>query len=165
MFGRYALSMPSFRSECVVNKPLAEVWAMFQDVEKLLPAMTPPEQGMVIEKVEPLPAQLGTKVYISTKSPIGRIKWVAEYVAFEPPHGTITGDVARFVDLQRKGPFKYWHHSHEFEAVTDHTTRCTDVITYTPPFGPLGWLGNIFVIRPALKKMFEHRAKVMKTMF
>jgi len=153
--------MPTLRFECVVKKPLAEVWAMFQDVERLLPAMTPPEQGMVIEKVEPLPPRLGTRVYISTKSPIGRVKWVAEYVEFVAPHGTITGSEARFVDEQIKGPFKRWRHTHEFEAIDDHTTRCSDIITYTPPLGPLGWFGNVLVIKPSLTKMFAHRAKVM----
>jgi ligand-binding SRPBCC domain-containing protein len=153
--------MPIFQSECIVHQSLADVWARFQDVEKLLPAMTPPQQGLVIERVEPRPPVLGTKVFISTKSPIGRVRWIAEYVEFVPPHATVTGDEARFVDLQIKGPFKYWRHTHAFAAIDDHTTRCTDMIDYKPPLGPLGWIGDIIIIRPALKKMFAYRAKVM----
>ena len=144
--------------------PIDRVWTMFQDTEAMLPKLTEPKQQLKIERVEPLPQQVGTEVVMSVKSPIGRIKWVARIVEHAPPHATITGVEARFVDEQVEGPFKSWRHTHEFEATGDETTRMTDHIEYQIGYGPLAYLANPLVVRPALKKMFVYREKVLMEM-
>jgi ligand-binding SRPBCC domain-containing protein len=144
--------------------PIDRVWAMFQDTESMLPKLTPPEQGLIIEKVGPLPQQVGTELVMSVRSPIGRIKWVARIVEVVPPHATITGVEARFVDDQIEGPFKSWRHTHEFEATGDASTRITDHVEYEVGYGPLGYLANPIVVRPALRKMFAYREKVLIVM-
>ena len=154
--------MATIQYDITIPLPIERVWAMFCDIKTIFPALTPPEQQMVLERIEPLPAQLGTEVLISSKSPIGRVKWLARYTEFVPPHAVVFGMEARFVDTQITGPFKSWVHSHEFEALDSTSTRCIDRITYTAPYGPLGWLANPLIIRPALNKMFAYRHQVMK---
>ena len=46
-----------------------------------------------------------------------------------------------FVDEQRFGPYKLWHHQHFFEEKEDYVLM-KDVVTYAPPFGLLGWIAN-----------------------
>ena len=152
----------TFTHEFVLPLPIARVWEMFQDMTTLLPAITPPQQQMRIERAEPLPPVVGTELILLTKSPIGRVRWVARITELVPPHGTITGMEARFVDEQIEGPFKSWRHAHEFEAIDDRSTRCIDHIDYTLPYGLLGRLANPLIVKPALRKMFAYREKTLK---
>ena len=153
--------MPTLRFESIVPQPIARVWAAFQDVTGLLPALTPPAQGLIIESAEPLPPQLGTTVILSVKSPIGRQRWTAKYTQFVPPHPTVTGIEARFVDEQISGPFKSWTQSHEFEAASDTTTRCIDVIDYAAPYGPFGTLADVLLLRHLIRGAFNERHRRM----
>ncbi len=137
---------------------------MFQDIPTLLPMLTQPSEQLRIEKAEPLPPQVGTELVLSTKTPIGRVKWVARIVEVVPPHSTITGMEARFVDEQIEGPFKSWRHTHEFESSGDHTTRVIDYIEYQIGYGPLAYLANPLVVRPSLRKMFAYRRKVLNSL-
>jgi ligand-binding SRPBCC domain-containing protein len=89
---------------------------------------------------------------MTVRGPLGRVAWTAEYVEFVPPHATITGTEARFVDVQVAGPFKRWRHTHEFEALDSRTTRCVDHIDYAVPLGPLAWVGDFVLVRPSLRR-------------
>lgn len=157
--------MPTLRFEIVVAQPIDRVWAAFQDITELLPALTPPRQGLMIESAEPLPPRLGTTVTMSVRGPFGRVKWTAKYVNFRPPQPTVTGVEAHFADEQISGPFKRWQQWHEFEAASDRTTRCIDVIDYTPPLGPVGWLGDWLFLRWQIRRLFRHRHAVMSQRF
>ena len=157
--------MPTLRFESVVDQSIARVWAAFQNVTELLPALTPPAQGLILESADPLPPRIGTTVVISIQSPIGRQRWTARYTAFDPPHATVTGTEARFVDEQTAGPFKFWRQSHEFEAASDTTTRCIDVIDYAAPYGPLGAVADAVLIRHLICKMFAERHRRMTAYF
>ncbi|MDB5328141.1 MAG: cyclase/dehydrase [Phycisphaerales bacterium] len=157
--------MPTLRFESVVNQPIGRVWAAFQDVAGLLPALTPPAQGLIVESADPLPPRVGTTVTSSIKSPIGRQHWTARYIDFVPPHPTVTGIEARFVDEQIKGPFKSWTQSHEFEAASDSTTRCIDVIDYVAPYGLLGALADVLRLRHLIRGTFHERHRRMVAHF
>src|ERR1044072_8072318 len=54
-----------------------------------------------------------------------------------------------FVDEQRRGPYRLWHHQHHFEAVTGGVLM-TDIIHYELPLGWLGELVRILVVRRQL---------------
>ena len=47
------------------------------------------------------------------------------------------GGGPRFVDEQRFGPYKFWHHRHEFEEVSGGV-QMPDQVHYALPFGPSG---------------------------
>ena len=65
-----------------------------------------------------------------------------------------------FIDEQRLGPYKMWHHQHFFEE-KDGGILMTDIITYIPPFGILGDIANTLLIKKQLKGIFDYRFKVM----
>ena len=156
--------MPTLRYETTVGRPIDEVWSAFQDVA-FLPTLTPPSQGLVVESADPVPPRLGTVVKLSVRSPIGRVRWTAEYVDFAPPHATVTGVEARFIDAQTSGPFKHWTQAHEFEAVDDRRTRCIDVIDYAAPWGPVGWLGDVLALRWMVRRMLTYRHRKLVDLF
>jgi ligand-binding SRPBCC domain-containing protein len=69
-----------------------------------------------------------------------------------------------FVDEQRLGPYKLWHHQHIFEDKGEYVVM-KDIVTYIPPFGFLGTIANYFLINKKLKYIFDYRFNIMDKMF
>jgi ligand-binding SRPBCC domain-containing protein len=62
----------------------------------------------------------------------------------------------RFVDLQTRGPYTLWHHTHEFEP-DDGGTIIRDRVRYRLPFGALGELLAGWLVRRDLDTVFDYR--------
>lgn len=65
-----------------------------------------------------------------------------------------------FADVQDEGPFKSWHHRHEFaSAVRDGAggTLVHDVIEYEVGFGFPGSIANALFIRQQMQTTFAER--------
>ncbi len=91
-------------------------------------------------------------------SPMFGIKmtWVSEI--------THVSEKEFFVDEQRIGPYRIWHHQHRIEAL-DKGVLMTDLITYQPPMGIFGKVANSLFIRKKLVEIFEYRKKVLIQIF
>ena len=134
--------------------PLAECWGFFSD-PKNLSRITPPELNFKV--ISSLPARIYPGLMIKYKvSPLFGISlsWLTEITQVEAERF--------FVDEQRLGPYKIWHHEHSFAPIDDRTTRVNDCITYVPPLGPLGALLNRFFIAPQLKRIFDFREETLR---
>src|SRR5688572_25328174 len=86
-----------------------KAWDFFSS-PKNLNEITPP--GMVFEIVSELPEKMYEGIFIVYRlSPFLNIpmQWVTEI--------THIREKQFFVDEQRKGPYKIWHHEHHFEKV------------------------------------------------
>lgn len=73
-------------------------------------------------------------------------------------------DLEFFVDEQRVGPYKIWHHEHHFKVV-DGGVEMTDIVSYVLPFGILGRLLQPLLVRPKLEQIFDYRFKKVATLF
>ena len=69
-----------------------------------------------------------------------------------------------FVDEQRVGPYKIWHHEHLFKEKKDGVLMI-DIISYKLPFGIIGRLVNKLFIKKKLNKIFNHRFNRMNDIF
>ncbi len=69
-----------------------------------------------------------------------------------------------FIDEQRVGPYKLWHHQHLLKP-TEEGTIMKDIVSYQPPFGFVGSIANGMVIRKKLEEIFEYRYQVLDSMF
>lgn len=99
--------------------------------------------GQIIEyKVKPV---LGIPVY-----------WMTEI--------THVKDKEFFVDEQRFGPYKLWHHQHHFKII-DGGVEMTDIVHYRNPLGFLGGIANTLFVKAQLKQIFEFRIKVVEELF
>jgi len=81
-----------------------------------------------------------------------RKRWIARITEFEWNH--------YFADTQDQGPFKSWHHRHEFQAASRSGVEGTiirDVIDYEVGFGFLGSLANAFFVRGPIRNTFAAR--------
>ena len=83
-----------------------------------------------------------------------RKRWTARITEFEWNH--------HFADVQEKGPFKHWHHRHEFVASVQQGIEGTlirDIIDYEVGLGALGWLADTLFVRPEMKRTFAERQR------
>jgi ligand-binding SRPBCC domain-containing protein len=69
-----------------------------------------------------------------------------------------------FVDEQRIGPYKLWHHQHHVKTI-DGGVLMSDIVHYAPPFGFMGSIVNAFIIRKQLKEIFDFRSKRLEEIF
>ena len=149
--------MPTFQSHAgiytlevrqLINRPLDEAWEFFSSPGNLS-KITPGHMGFQITSGTPAkmyPGQIIT--YRVSPFPGLKTNWVTE----------ITHVVERkfFVDEQRFGPYRMWHHEHHFEA---HGTGVlmTDRVSYKLPFGLLGRLAHFLFVKKQLQQIFAFR--------
>jgi uncharacterized protein len=70
----------------------------------------------------------------------------------------------RFVDVQRSGPYKLWHHTHRLEG-HDGGTKMSDVVRYALPFGGLGRIVHALKVRGDVVRIFEYRRQRIAELF
>ena len=85
-----------------------------------------------------------------------KLSWMTEI--------TQVKDKDYFVDEQRVGPYKLWHHQHKIVAI-EGGVLMTDIVTYQPPFGFLGAIANALVIKSKLKEIFDYRTLAVEKRF
>jgi ligand-binding SRPBCC domain-containing protein len=70
-----------------------------------------------------------------------------------------------FVDEQRFGPYKMWHHEHIFKETDNGKILMEDIVSYAVPFGFIGRIVNSIVISKKINEIFNHRRIVLEKMF
>ena len=73
-------------------------------------------------------------------------------------------DKVYFIDEQRFGPYRFWHHQHHFKE-TDNGVEMTDLLHYKVPFYGLGRMVNRLVVHRQVNKIFDYRYKKIAEMF
>lgn len=146
-----------FKKTQEINASLEEVWKFISDPANLK-KITPDYMGFNIISKD-VPSEMYAGMIISYKvSPLFGIKttWVTEI--------THVKENSYFVDEQRVGPYKIWHHQHFIEPVANGTLM-TDIVSYQPPLGFLGSIANKLIIKGKLQEIFEYRTKVLEELF
>lgn len=69
-----------------------------------------------------------------------------------------------FVDEQRFGPYKFWHHRHTFEEISGGVLM-RDLVHYGLGFGPFGAIAHAVFVRAQLKRIFEFRREMLAKRF
>lgn len=135
--------------------PIETAWEFFSDPRNL-PLITPPDLGFSITSAVPERMYAGMVVSY-TVTPFGSFKvdWTTEITHVQEP--------AFFVDEQRFGPYRFWHHQHRFRTVPGGT-EMTDLVHYLLPFPPFGQLAAGFV-RGRLERIFSFRQQTLEQLF
>ena len=145
------------KSEIEVNASLEEVWEFISSPENLK-EITPDYMGFdITSKDLPEKMHAGMIIRYVVKPMLGiKTTWVTEITQVEKRRF--------FVDEQRVGPYKIWHHQHHIEAI-EGGVLMKDIVSYKPPFGILGSIVNLFFIRKKLKEIFDYRAEAITRKF
>jgi ligand-binding SRPBCC domain-containing protein len=139
----------------LVPRPRAEVFEFFADAHNL-ERLTPGFLHFQILTPAPIALRPGALIdYRLSLFGVG-FRWRTEIEIYEPG--------VRFVDVQRRGPYRRWHHTHTF-ADAPGGTLIGDRVEYQLPFGPLGELARVLMVRRQVETIFEHRRKVIEAMW
>jgi len=131
-------------SNTVVSATVGDVFSFFSDVGNL-DKLTPPFLRFEILTSTPMVMRVGTLIDYRLRVRGLPIRWQSEITLWDPPH--------RFVDEQRRGPYRFWKHLHEFKTV-DGGTEIIDRVHYAVPGGRL--MHKLFVRRD-LQTIFSYR--------
>ncbi|MEQ8218578.1 MAG: SRPBCC family protein [Arenibacter sp.] len=146
-----------FKRTQEINASIDEIWKFISDPSNLK-LITPDYMGFDITS-EDIPSKMYEGMIISYKvSPLLGIKttWVTEITHLK--------ENSYFVDEQRVGPYKIWHHQHMIQP-TEKGTLMTDIVSYQPPLGFLGSIANELIIKGKLNEIFEYRTKALDEIF
>ena len=145
--GKYLLS-----SQLELSYPLQQVFEFFSRPENLS-KLTPPSMGFQMTTPQPVEMASGLELTYRIR-PLGfPMRWVSLIQTWNPPH--------EFSDIQLKGPFLSWEHSHRFSS-TESGTRIEDKVLYRVPGGALA---EKWFVRKQLLDQFRYRTERMKELF
>jgi ligand-binding SRPBCC domain-containing protein len=159
-----------------VPAPLERVFLFFANPANL-PRIMPPQSGTELIRLKltsppEIAEERGTVADPTSLAGVGseivtsfrvipflplRAQWTALITEFEWNH--------HFADIQKKGPFKNFHHRHELTAEVRGQATGTvvrDVIHYEVGFGWLGTLAQQLFIRRQLQRTFEYRQQALE---
>jgi ligand-binding SRPBCC domain-containing protein len=138
-----------------VAAPLREVALFFEDPGNL-GEITPPFLDFRIVTKGPIEMKEGALIDYTIRLHGVPLRWQTRIDHYVPG--------VEFVDLQIKGPYKYWHHHHTFRE-TPGGTEIGDTVTYELPFGPLGRAVHAAFVARQLEQIFRYRAEVIREKF
>ncbi len=131
-----------------VEVPIKRAFDFYVDARNLEP-MTPPWLHFkVTTPGEPVLRQ-GARLDYQLRLHGVPVRWQTRIEVWEPPE--------RFVDVQAKGPYSLWEHTHLFEKDGDDATLIRDRVRYAIPLGPLGALAHRLFVRRDLERIFDYR--------
>lgn len=149
-------SMYQLKSTQFIPASLETCWDYFSS-PKNLKEITPKNMGFIIKTDLPSKMYEGMMIeYIVTPLLGIPMNWITEIKTVK--------EGVFFIDEQRKGPYKIWHHEHHFKVV-DGGIEMTDIVSYEVPFGILGKLVHPIIVRPKLEQIFQYRTKKINEIF
>jgi len=135
-----------------VQAPIEKVWEFFSRPDNLN-LLTPPSLDFRILSGDDREMHNGQIISYGIRIlPMVRVGWVTEIKHVVP--------LSSFVDEQRVGPYKLWHHRHEF-IPTDGGVDIIDTVHYTMPYSILGELMHLLWVRRRLHTIFHYRRERM----
>jgi len=84
------------------------------------------------------------------------VRWVTEITQVREPYF--------FVDNQKSGPFKFWHHQHFFNELKNGT-QIVDILNYAAPIGFVGNIAEKLIVDSKVQGIFDYRREKLKQMF
>lgn len=137
-----------------ISKEKKIVFDFFSDA-KNLEKITPDFLNFKIVNMSTTEIQQGTLINYVLKLHGLPIKWKTLISRWSPE--------TAFVDEQLSGPYKKWHHTHEFFE-TSQGTLITDKVIYRLPLGLIGLVALPFV-KKDVNKIFNFRKKIINETF
>lgn len=131
---------------------IEDVFDFFSRPENLQ-KLTPSQLRFTILTPQPIVMSEGMQLDYKLKVHGLPLHWTSLISVWDPPYS--------FTDVQLKGPYKKWEHSHRF-AKEGSGTRVEDYIIFRVPGGRLI---EKLIVQKDLASIFGHRQKLLKDFF
>ena len=138
-----------------VPQAVDKVWPFFAD-ERNLERLTPPWLSFKVTGKSTDGLAAGTLIDYRLKLHGVPLRWrtrIDQWAAYE-----------RFVDVQLRGPYALWHHTHLFEALAGGTVM-TDLVNFRLPLAPFGGLVAGAYVAHDVGKIFAFRRSTVAALF
>ena len=143
-------------TKIIVPTDIISCWDFFSNpfnLEKL----TPGEVFLKIDLTESEPIYPGMLIsYIVKPFRNLQFNWLTEITAVQKNR--------YFIDEQRFGPYKFWHHQHTFKPVRGGV-EIADEVNYVLPFGILGRILHPIIVKTKLEEIFNYRNRQIEKIF
>ena len=133
-----------------VPRPVGETFRFFSDPHNLQ-RLTPAFLNFKFLVPPPEVVRPGTVIDYQIKLYGVPVHWRTRIEVVEAPK--------KFVDMQEKGPYALWRHSHCFKDVGAGATEMKDRVEYAMPLGPLGEIAYHLFVARSLAQIFEFRER------
>lgn len=146
----------SLKKTIKLKMTMEESWDFFSNPNNLT-LITPPSLNLNITSA--LPDKMYAGMIITyTVAPILNIPmtWVTEITHVEEPYF--------FIDEQRFGPYKFWHHQHKFEKI-EGGVLASDIVHYVLPLDPLSRIAKRLIVENQLNEIFDFRSRYLAERF
>lgn len=130
-----------------VEQPIDEAFRFFSDPRNL-EKITPPFLNFRITSLPEGDVQEGSHIEYRLRVHGVPVAWRTRIEEWHPPY--------RFVDVQEKGPYALWHHTHELES-SGAGTVVRDRIRYRLPLGGIGDIVAGAWVAKDLREIFRYR--------
>ena len=141
--------------EQLIRRGRREVFAFFADAANL-ERITPESLHFEIRSPQPIVMRAGATIDYDLALFGLRFRWRTLIESFDPGVG--------FVDVQTKGPYRSWRHSHQFSDAPGGTL-VRDRVEYEVPFGPLGEIVRRLFVARQIRRIFAFRRAAIEAAF
>lgn len=150
------MAIKTLKTTQILPISIEEAWAFFSSPANLND-ITPSD--MRFDITSEVPVRMYEGLIITYKvSPFLNLPldWVTEITHIREPY--------YFVDEQRKGPYRIWHHEHHFREV-DGGVEMTDILHYDVGKWVFGQLASLIFVDSKVRQIFSFREKKLKELF
>ena len=137
------------RRETWIPGKLEEIFDFFSKAENL-GKITPSMLHFRMLNTEPVVMRPGAEINYTIRIHGVPVRWKTIIERWNPPY--------EFSDVQARGPYKLWHHTHRFREARGGV-EMEDVVDYALPFGPLGRLVHWLFVKRDVEGIFDYRAQ------
>lgn len=150
------MKLYSLRERTLLPTTLERAWDFFSS-PKNLPVITPTELNFKVISDAPEETYAGLILHYTVTPLLGiPLQWVTEITQVEKKR--------LFIDEQRFGPYRFWHHQHQFSETADGV-EMIDLVHYALHGDPLSRPLHALIVRPQLEKIFGYRRQKLKELF
>jgi ligand-binding SRPBCC domain-containing protein len=150
------MRLHTIREKQTLNLSLSGAWTFFSNPGNLS-LLTPPSLGLELVSEKPEEMHPGMILQYRIRPLLGiPMRWMTEITHVVP--------LRLFVDEQRFGPYRFWHHQHLFRE-TPGGVEMEDLVHYALPFGPLGRVMNALVTARQVRETFAFRRRYLDRSF
>ena len=149
------MTVHTLEREQWIPAPLERVAAFFADARNL-DDLTPRWLRFRIVTPAPIEMREGARIEYELRLAGVPVRWRTRIATWKPPDA--------FVDVQERGPYALWEHTHRFRPLGDGVLM-SDVVRYAVPLGPLGALAHRAGIAAALAAIFDYRFSRIRERF
>ena len=141
----------------IIPATIDECWQFFSDPRNLA-RITPEKLRFEILSEVPEHIYPGLMIRYRVRPFLGfPLAWLTEITHVREPE--------IFVDEQRCGPYRIWHHEHHFHGLGDGRTEMTDRVTYQLLLTPLSEIAHGLLVEGELDEIFSYREKAVAKIF